>query len=257
MASFQRLYKRVNNILKFGVSSAGKERKKALKKQRRVEKFESERWRKEGDIAKRQYASYDEYIIHQGEKLDKIVHRLRETEDEDFADFKDRFQGCKSLPRSGSVLCLGARLGTEVRALHALGFFAVGIDLNPGEDNHYVLPGDFHHIVFPDACIDAIYTNVLDHAFDLEKLVVEINRLLKMDGLFIVDMLQGFDEGFIPGDYEATHWSNSDTLVKKLCEIGRFEITEDREIGKRRRDTWRQVVFSKPEEKSGPSPLKG
>ena len=49
------------------------------------------------------------------------------------------------------MLCLGARLGTEVRALHNLGYFAIGIDLNPGVDNPYVLMGDFHKLVFPTA----------------------------------------------------------------------------------------------------------
>ncbi len=243
--SIQRILKRISNILKYGLGEAGRERKRADKERLRKEKFESERWKKDGDVVTRQYTSYDEYLEHQSAKLDQIEHRLRETEDEDFADFKDRFQGCKALSEARSVLCLGARLGTEVRALHALNHFAVGIDLNPGENNLYVLPGDFHHIAFPDGSVDAIYTNVMDHVFDLEKVMAEIKRLLRPGGLFVADLLQGFDEGFVPGEYEATHWRNTDEFVAKLRDMGGFGIEEDREIGQRRRDTWRQVVFRK------------
>jgi hypothetical protein len=48
--------------------------------------------------------------------------------------------------------------------------FSVGIDLNPGPRNGYVLHGDFHNIIFADASIDAVYTNALDHSFDLQEL---------------------------------------------------------------------------------------
>lgn len=243
--SMQRIVKRITNIFKYGLGEAGRERKRAAKERLRQEKFESERWKSDGDIATRQYASYKEYLEHQSAKLEKVEHRLRETEDEDFADFKDRFQGCKALSEAGSVLCLGARLGTEVRALHALNHFAVGIDLNPGENNLHVLPGDFHHIAFPDGCLDAIYTNVMDHVFDLEQVLAEIKRLLRPGGLFVADLLQGFDEGFVPGEYESTHWRNTDEFIEKLRNLSGFGIEEDREIGQRRRDTWRQVVFRK------------
>ena len=246
MTPLQRIFKRLSNILKYGVGKAGRERKKTAKERLRKEKFESARWQGDGEIVKRQYASYEDYLTHQSEKLDRIVHRLRETEDEDLADFKGRFEGCKALSEARSVVCLGARLGTEVRALHALNYFAIGIDLNPGENNLYVLPGDFHQLVFPDGSVDAVYTNVMDHVFDLEKVIAEISRLLKPGGLFVVDLLQGFGEGFIPGEYEATHWRNTDEFIRKLCELGEFAIEEDRDIGQRRRDTWRQVVFRKP-----------
>ena len=245
MASIEHIVRRISNILRYGVGPAARERKRAAKDRQREEKFKSDRWQESGDIVKRQYASYDEYISHQGEKLDKIIHRLKETEEEDFADFKDRFQGCKSLSGARSVLCLGARLGTEVRALHALNYFALGIDLNPGHDNQYVLPGDFHAIVFPDGSIDAIYTNVMDHVFDLEKVISEVNRLLRPGGVFITDLLLGYEEGFTPGEYEATHWLNTDEFIARVRDSGGFSIEEDRDLGRRRRDNWRQVVFRK------------
>jgi len=238
--------KRIYNIFRFGLGEKARERKRAHKAKRREATFDSELWQRDEQLAQRKYSSYDEYVEHQGSKLDKIIHRLRETEAEDFADFKDRFEGCEQLSEARSVLCLGARLGTEVRALHALGYFAVGIDLNPGQDNPYVLPGDFHGIVFADGSIDAVYTNTLDHVFDLEKMTGEIRRLLRPNGIFIADVLQGFEEGFVPGDYESTHWSDADTFLAKVAETGKFTLESVREIGQRRRDHWRQAVFRKP-----------
>jgi len=238
--------RRISNFLKYGVSEKGRKRKRAAKQQRREKKFMSGRWQHgDNDITHRNYTSYDEYLEHQGAKLDKIIERLHKTEQEDYDDFKDRFEHCKSLQQARSVLCLGARIGTEVQALHGLGYFAVGIDLNPGAENRYVLPGDFHQIVFPDASIDAIYTNVMDHVYDIEKILAEVDRLLPAEGLFITDLLQGFDEGFIPGEYEATHWRTTDGFISKLCAISGFRVIEDREIGKRRNNSWRQVVFQK------------
>src|SRR5215216_3610430 len=57
------------------------------------------------------------------------------------------------------VLCLGARQGTEVRAFIDRGGFAVGIDLNPGEKNRYVLIGDFQELQFATGSVDIVYTN--------------------------------------------------------------------------------------------------
>jgi len=246
MPIIKKITRRAGNIVRYGLGDKGRERKMAAKKQRREQKFASERWNQDGDLAKRQYANYDEYVSHQGDKLDQIIHRLRETEQEDYDDFKDRFEQCQALKKARSVLCLGARLGTEVAAMHALGHFAIGIDLNPGKDNSYVLPGDFHNIVFPDGSVDAIYTNVMDHVFDLDKIMAEINRLLAPGGVFIADLIQGFEEGFTPGEFEATHWRNTDEFMQKLCDLTGFEVIEDRMVGQRRNNTWRQVVFQKP-----------
>lgn len=236
---------RIYNIFRYGVGKGGKKRKQAAKETARRAKFESDRWQQGSEMAQRNYKSYEEYVHHQESKLDKIIHRLRETEDEDFADFKRRFETCEALSEARSVLCLGARIGTEVRAMHALGYFAVGIDLNPGSDNAYVLPGDFHHIQFPDGSVDAIYTNVLDHVFDLDKMLGEVARLLRPGGLFITDMIAGFGEGHVPGEYEAMHWKDTESLSQKIIDISGFQRETGRDLGFSRRDQWYQVVFRK------------
>jgi len=192
--------------------------------------FRSDAWQRDNAFAKRVYGSYDEYVTHQSSKLDRIHDRLTGRESEDLASFISRFKACAPLQEARSVLCLGARLGTEVSALHALGHFAVGIDLNPGEANRYVLPGDFHAIQFPDQSLDAVYTNSLDHAFELEKVVAEVWRVLRPRGLFIVDVVSGFEEGMVPGSYEALHWASADALLNRICMIRGFTRTAHREF---------------------------
>lgn len=242
MASIKRIY----NIFRYGIGTTAKERKSAAKIKKRQEIFESQHWQQGEGMAHRQYQSYDEYVTHQASKLDKIEHRLKEVEEEDFSEFTRRFKSCEQLADAKSVLCLGARLGTEVRALHRLGYFAVGLDLNPGKDNQFVLPGDFHHIVFPDASVDAVYTNALDHVFDLQKVVREVTRIIKPGGVFIVDLPPGFDEGFTPGSYEASYWGTIDSVSNEIAESGCLSIESKRDLGQHRRDQWFQVVFKKP-----------
>jgi SAM-dependent methyltransferase len=239
--------KRLSNISKYGLGQGARARKQADKEEERKERFyESGLWEHGEDGARRKYASYEAYLDHQASKLDKIAHRLREKEDEDLAEFRRRFESCAALAGARSVLCLGARLGTEVRALLDLGYFAIGIDLNPGEQNPYVLPGDFHKIVFPDGSVDAVYTNALDHVFSLEKVVGEVRRLLKPGGIFVTDLELGSAEGFVPGEYESAMWQDHQALIGRIRELGGFAVEGLRDLGRTRRDQWTQVVFRKP-----------
>jgi SAM-dependent methyltransferase len=239
--------KRLSNISKYGLGAQARERKRADKEQRRHARFhDADLWEHGEEGARRRYASYDEYVEHQAAKLEQIAPRLREKADEDFAEFRRRFATCAALDGARSVLCLGARLGTEVRALHDLGYFAVGIDLNPGERNPYVLPGDFHRILFPSGSVDAVYTNALDHVFSLEQLVGEVQRLLRPGSVFVADLELGSEEGFVPGEYESAMWRDHERLIDRIRSLGRFELEQVRDLGRTRRDQWTQVVFRKP-----------
>ena len=238
--------KRARNILRYGLGPKARERKRTDKRVAKAARFASERWTKEGDFARRRYESYDEYVQHQVSKLAGVADRLRETEERDFDQFLARFSACRPLAEMRNVLCLGARLGTEVRALHRLGHFAVGIDLNPGDENPYVLPGDFHGLVFPDGSVDAVFTNALDHVFDLERMIGETQRVLRPGGILLAEFELGFGEGHVPGDFEATHWKNADALVEQIRQIGSFAVEEVVDLGKTRRGQRRQVVFRKP-----------
>ncbi|MDJ0942185.1 MAG: class I SAM-dependent methyltransferase [Kiloniellales bacterium] len=233
------------NIARFGVGEGGRARKRAAKVAAREAAFDTETWQHQSDLAQRSYASYAEYLEHQSSKLSQVEHRLHETYEVDLAEFRRRFADCEPLREARNVLCLAARLGTEVRALHDLGFFAVGIDLNPGKDNDCVLKGDFHHLVFPDGTVDAVYCNSLDHVMDLEKLLGEIDRVLRSGGLFVADLLQGFEEGFTPGRFESMIWRNREEFIQEIAQRSGFDVVEVRDLGHHRRDNWAQVVFRK------------
>jgi len=242
MPGFRRFY----NILRFGIGPDARKRKKEAKIRAREQRFASDEWNHDERFATRRYHSYDQYLAHQASKLDRIETRLRETEADNLAAFRHRFKSCAALSGARSVLCLGARLGTEVQALHELGYFAVGIDLNPGPGNRYVLPGDFHHVVFPDQSIDAIYCNALDHVFDLNRIVGEIVRLLRQGGVLIADLMPGYEEGAVPGEFETTHWRRSEDLLNEIINLGGFMLIEShRAQGDHRRDRWLETTLRK------------
>ncbi|MBM4273320.1 MAG: class I SAM-dependent methyltransferase [Deltaproteobacteria bacterium] len=186
-------------------------------------------------LQKRNYASYEDYLAHQKVKLD-YIHLVKE-EREGLADYHVKYcealrERLEKLPVAWpgkTVLCLAARLGTEVKSFLQLGGFAVGIDLNPGENNSYVLYGDFHDLVFPDHSVDVVFSNSFDHVYDIDKVISEIKRVLKMGGLLLLEVQQGSDQGRKPGLYESFWWSKIDALAALLEErqlkmVGRFPI---------------------------------
>ncbi len=241
----RKVFRRLRNITLYGIGERGKARKRAAKEAAREAAFESQTWQRESDMAQRSYGSYAEYLEHQASKLSHVEERLYETYEEDLAEFRRRFAGCEPLRGARNVLCLAARLGTEVRALHELGYFAIGIDLNPGKDNDCVVKGDFHDLVFPSGVVDAVYCNALDHVMDLEKLLSEIDRVLHPGGIFIADLIAGFGEGFTPGAFEAMIWRSRGEFIQEIAQRSGFDVVDVRDLGQNRRDTWAQAVFRK------------
>jgi hypothetical protein len=59
-------------------------------------------------------------------------------------------------------------------------------------------------------------------------------------------MVQGFEEGFVPGRFEATHWPDTKTLIERIQRASGLEIESSRELGRLRRDHWTQAVFRMP-----------
>ncbi|MFO1059705.1 MAG: class I SAM-dependent methyltransferase [Dongiaceae bacterium] len=232
------------NFLRYGPGEAGKRRKRREKTARRTDRFaDASVWQHQDGFAQRTYQSYEAYLEHQRAKLEHHLPQLHDSLDEDLAEFKRRFAGCAELAGARNVLCLGARLGTEVRALKELGFFAVGIDLNPGSGNQHVVSGDFHALGFADGSADAVYCNALDHAFDLDRMGLEIARVLRPGGAFVADILLGFEQGYTPGDYEATIWRDPETLVERLCSAAPLRVAGSRDLGRLRQERWQQIVF--------------
>jgi len=167
-------------------------------------------------LSVRQIKSYKFYTKLQAMKLEYIdltSHEVRFRK-----VLRERLRDLYFLKSGQSVLCLGARLGAEVKAFSDLGCFAVGIDLNPGLKNKYVLYGDFHGLQFASDSIDILYTNSLDHVLDLSKMVNEMRRVLKKTGHIIVESDPGREENdkVKPDMWQTLSWKKIDDLVKAL-----------------------------------------
>ena len=192
-----------------------------------------EKWEEQEGFGRRQYPDYETYLEHQKTKFSALRAKSVEGHDQRFhAALTERLAGMPVEFRGTNVLCLAARQGSEVRAFIDQGAFAVGIDLNPGRKNRYVVVGDFHDLQFADGSVDYVYTNSLDHAFDLKRILGEVRRVLKADGGFIVEANVSAEEGAAPaGPYEAMVWEGADQLLGVLAEAG-FEVESRQAIEK-------------------------
>lgn len=190
--------------------------------------LKTSKWNRENDLIKREYKNYSEYVKHQASKLELLD--LTAYDQKYFDALVKRYFEKKSYLQGRSLLCLGARTGSECKAFVELGAFAVGIDLNPGKSNKYVLNGDFHNIQFADSSIDIVFSNTLDHCYDLNKLMVEIDRILKPSGFFYVELVKGNKDlgGRNPGKFESMWWDSINEVSTKIESYGLGVVeTED------------------------------
>lgn len=167
-------------------------------------------------LSRRQYESYDAYLEHQASKLDEAGSLAAKYDDEIRIALGDRLP--EVIPAGCRVLCLGARLGGEVRAFRDRGAFAWGIDLNPGTDNPFVCFGDFHNLLIPDASVDIIYCNVMDHVYDAGAFLKEIRRMLNAEGRVLLEVMDYDKEA--PGSFEALYWRSTDDLLSMFSDAG-------------------------------------
>lgn len=173
------------------------------------------------DMTSKEYRTYEEYIEHQKSKLKKVQYHILSTYDDKYRlELRKRLIDQGLVKKGMNVLCLAARLGTEVKSFLDLGCFAIGLDLNPGKENKYVVCGDFHNIQFPDQSVDVVFSNSLDHTFDLPRLIKEIKRILKIKGLLVLEIGRGTEEGSQPGYYEALAWKKIDDLTNEFIKSG-------------------------------------
>lgn len=163
-----------------------------------------------GPFRQREYASYAQYLRHQQSKLQYLD--LAEYDRRFHAALTQRLAALGRLHAGDHVLCLGARQGTEVRAFRNLGCDAIGLDLNPGKDNPHVIQGDFHDLKFPPQSMDVIYTNSLDHVFDLGKVLGEIARVLRPGGLLVIEAMTGAQDT-APDQYASFWWDSPSDLT--------------------------------------------
>lgn len=190
-----------------------------------VERFFKKDYEWRGDntsgLKKKIYGSYAEYVRHQRRKLPVVKDYLLENYDEQYRGaLLSRLNDQKIVEPGMRVLCLAAGIGSEVKSFLDLGCFAVGIDLNPGTRNKYVVYGDFHEIQYRFQTVDVVFSNSLDHVFDIDRLIKEIKRVLKPGGFLILEILKGEEEGCSPKDYESLHWQKVEDLLELFSNSG-------------------------------------
>ncbi len=218
-------------------------------------KLVSNDWEFNSDgLQRRIYSSYELYLKHQKSKLLNKKEKLKFSNyDEKFKNnLKARLENLDISLLGSRTLCLGARLGGEVRAFKELGSYAVGIDLEPGERNNDVLFGDFHEINFPDNSVDFIYTNSLDHVYDIDKVLNEIKRVLTSEGYFISEFM--FGEDHYRNKYhrrktltwESFWWKNPQDIINLIKSFG-FILFSSETITKSSEivlfNNWSQAIF--------------
>jgi len=72
----------------------------------------------------------------------------------------------------------------------------------------------------PDNTVDLLYTNCVDHSFDLDEMIAEHARVLKSDGFLLYDMGINMEKG-AGGPFEAVSWDRTEDLAVQL--LGKFE----------------------------------
>jgi SAM-dependent methyltransferase len=230
------MLKRAQEALRF----IGKEVMETLRRPRRVGRvFDARAWRgvryrfgrrarewksdHGGQFQHKLYRSYEDYVEHQRSKLELLdlddYHRRFRSE------LRTRLEGLSLDLRGKSVLCLAARTGAEVLSFRDLGAFAVGIDLLPG-NSQLVLTGDFHAIQFADSSADVVFTNSLDHSFDLSRVASEIRRVTKAGGLAVLELMLGTSETKREfGDWEAISWETRKAALQVFEQLGFTSIS--------------------------------
>jgi len=192
-------------------------------------------------------ADYSKYVELQGRKINSQRERFIRTIPKRIKKFKRFFSPVLQHINPGRVLCLGARTGCEVKAFIELGFKdSVGIDLHPAQD--FVLVGDWHNLQFPDNSFKNIFTNAIDHCFDLTKMINEIKRVLIPGGIFFLavskhQMLVNHEDRELYMKQKGNNflfWATNKDLAEVIQKFG-FTLKTSIQVGK----NWEYLVFKK------------
>ena len=175
--------------------------------------------------------TYAAYIQKQSSKLNSLPQKVKHIDIErqrqviqEFRKILDERIGNIDSLQGKTMICLGARLGGEVRAFKTLGAIAIGIDLNPGKDSMDVLAGDFHNIAFPDNSFNYAYSNVLDHIFDVNRFAGEVCRIMIKDGFFFATVYPDANDAWSgPGGVSS---GNKNNFINIMAKNGFERITE-------------------------------
>ena len=176
---------------------------------------------------------FSEYERTQGAKLHdtRWVDRIQKldyelVEPQLYKRFTADFKVLRVNIAGKAVLCVGARLGGEVRAFARLGALALGIDFNPGASNKFVLYGTATELQFASNTFEVLYSNILDHIDDLESFMKECKRVLKAGvGFLFLDVDQNKPDKWSVRDMRG----QINTVIAMVQSIG-LELLSDKVI---------------------------
>lgn len=203
-------------------------------------------------MKRRKYDDYKSYVQHQASKLGgKASYKL--TGEDCVQGFVKQLLPLKPLLGSHRrvghrVLCLGARRGAEVLAFRRLGFGnAYGIDLNPGSQKSgsfqvlalkgLVLRADFMACPFLSGSFGILFTNSVDHVFEIGAFAEECRRLLSPHGILIM-CLPPKNEG---GRWECLFWESWRDVVRFFKRRG-WRVLKHRPLSSVEK-AWVQVIM--------------
>ena len=188
------------------------------------------------------YNDYEKYLVNQKEKTSGVLLFAEKLNKKIGKKFYRRNEHLKKIKESGKVLCVGARTGAEVEAFIELGYDAIGIDLL--ECKPYVIVMDMMNMKF-DCKFDIIYTNSIDHCYDIVKFAEQIKNNINSNGILIIDINHGVRAGKI-GKYESVSIGKNEDIVDIFCKNGFKFINKFINLPKRynRRMIEEQFMFS-------------
>lgn len=137
-----------------------------------------------------QHDSYEKYLNHQikktlnTEKQKKWMNEEWEIKLNGFNGLFDR--NTKYISDKKNSICLGSRTGQEVLSLRNRGINSIGIDLV--EFPPYTLAGDIHNLKYDSGTFDLVFCNIIDHCYDLNKAIFEMERICSLDGIIIINI---------------------------------------------------------------------
>jgi len=72
------------------------------------------------------------------------------------------------------------------------------------------------------------------------------SRVLKSGGIFICDIVYGYDEGYAVGPHDTMHWAKAQDFAKHMASISGFQIDSFRDLAPHGSAFWTQCVMRKP-----------
>ncbi len=179
-------------------------------------------------IRHRIFSDYETYKNKQAAKASYNNAALLATTKERTAGFKKLFKKNTDNLMPGNIICLGARTGCEVIGAREAGFKnSIGVDLCPIGDT--VIEADWDTLPFDDSSFSNAFTNSIDHVADLNKLIKEIKRVLKPEGVFFMMIVtrsgkkggpNTFENWLEMGGNEAMYWDDPFDVAEAFMKQG-------------------------------------